>query len=68
MNWISVKDKLPEIGVHVFITQHEYCKKENPRYYMVAILNSKGRWESVESGETYEPTHWALPEQPKEEQ
>jgi len=63
MEWISVKDKLPEEGENVLIYEEAYSE--------VGYL-FRGKWRSMETdfcGEPYEledVTHWMyLPEPPK---
>jgi hypothetical protein len=70
--WISIKNKLPEIGVSVFVYQHE--DKINNGMYVAWIgklgINDKPIWQYSWCCGCYVPqhvTHWTpLPLPPKE--
>ena len=58
--WISVKDRLPEVGVPVLVHEGPY------NYQVIATINSDGRWEdTVEGYMAIHVTHWMpLPDPP----
>lgn len=68
MEWTSVKDKLPKIGVEVLVEVDGHrspCWRNN--YNLVAYLTCTGRWiEERHDGEALAVTHWMpLPKPPK---
>lgn len=62
MDWISVKDRLPEIGIPVLIHNLHWA------YGVVANYAGEGVWmDTWHQRMTYTPTHWmSLPDPPKE--
>ena len=61
--WVSVKDRLPEVGVDVLTASKTECES----YYMVDCIVNGDWW--LQAGEEVLPvTHWMpLPAPPKEE-
>lgn len=61
MEWVSVKDRLPEFDIEVFIYYFDVDKF----VYGVASLGKGGYWDDgIYTGGKIEPTHWMLPEPP----
>jgi hypothetical protein len=62
MEWISVKDKLPDVGVYVLI--HKLCGAEkNFSFICFGYLNPNKTWSK--DNDLYETTHWMpIPEPP----
>jgi hypothetical protein len=67
--WISVKDKLPQNDIFVLVTNHEYLKKENPRYITIGrYMEEIKSWLDEEFGTMYAPDYWMpLPEPPEDD-
>lgn len=77
MEWISVKDRIPEDGVWVLCVDTSKrmvvakCERQTS-YYSPHSFESPGEWISWDSwhccgSEADDPTHWMpLPEPPKE--
>jgi hypothetical protein len=71
MDWISVKDRLPQVDGPVLI----YRKPPSPfettnnssRFLVAYFLTRKGIFVSSDGANGYDPTHWAIPEPPKED-
>ena len=65
MEWISVKDRLPEEKVNCIVHyQHSYC--DNDGYWAIGFCCYDG--EKFQFDPAYKVTHWMpLPEPPKEE-
>jgi hypothetical protein len=63
MEWIPVRERLPEPGVRVLI----FCPLAEPNEVAAAVLRHEGMWR-MDDGEVYgetEPTHWMpLPTRP----
>jgi hypothetical protein len=63
MEWIPVRERLPEPGVRVLI----FCPLAEPNEVAAAVLRHEGMWR-MDDGEVYgetEPTHWmSLPARP----
>ena len=56
MEWIPVRERLPEPGVRVLI----FCPLAEPNEVAAAVLRHEGMWR-MDDGEVYgetEPTHW----------
>lgn len=72
MNWISVKDRLPEEGVWVLVNhQTRYSNAPWTNQVMIACLHH-GNWYMQNDHSGYQlcdyQTHWMpLPEPPREE-
>jgi len=59
MEWISIKDKLPEINEEVLVMDRDFMD--------FAYYNSEGQWIDREFIDLDDVTHWMpLPEPPKE--
>jgi len=70
--WISVKDRLPEPGIDVFVTGWDYGKENTERHFAVAQLDEGDDFFSANNDGGYVNemrfiTHWQpLPDAPKE--
>lgn len=65
--WISVKERLPELGEYFVRCIHNYTDNDEYEIYKVAIYLSKEcRW--IDVGNLLKVTHWMpIPELPKED-
>lgn len=80
MEWINVKDKLPDIEKQVIVFEPS-CDPNHPEYFTMAITSYmgpkprgyRGYWYEWPDGQDeqpggYAPTHWRdIPEPPKTE-
>ena len=71
MKWISVEERLPEIGKKILFTASEHCCSgdniEIGKYYYAKYLtNPKFIWENSSGNTVINVTHWMpLPEKPE---